>query len=84
MFYTFGYDVTLLARCGRHGGLRAKKKGPNVALVVDARDEWSSHLANHAQQRRAIVDATPGFAENVLRRGDDFDFVGLGLAKAAA
>ncbi|MCY1302404.1 ATP-dependent RNA helicase SrmB [compost metagenome] len=75
-------EVALRQRIGR--GLRAKKKGPNVALVVDARDEWSSHLANHAQQRRAIVDATPGFAENVLRRGEDFDFVGLGLANAAA
>ncbi|TSP13935.1 DEAD/DEAH box helicase [Cupriavidus campinensis] len=75
-------EVALRQRIGR--GLRAKKRGPNVALVVDFRDEWSTHLAGHSQQRRAIVDGTEGFGENVLRRGDDFDFVGLGLAAKAA
>lgn len=75
-------EVALRQRIGR--GLRAKKSGPNVALVVDFLDEWNSHTMAHAMQRQNIVASTPGFAENILPQGEDFDFVGLGLAKRAA
>jgi superfamily II DNA or RNA helicase len=75
-------EVALRQRVGR--GLRAKKKGPNVALVVDFTDPWNSHTKEHALQRRSIIDSTPGFAENVLPAGADFDFVKLGLATRRA
>lgn len=75
-------EVALRQRIGR--GLRAKKTGPNVCLIVDFDDLYNSHLKTHALQRRAIIEGTPGFAENVLPAGKDFDFLGLGLVKAAA
>jgi superfamily II DNA or RNA helicase len=75
-------EVALRQRIGR--GARAKKKGPNRFLVVDFNDPWNSHTKEHALQRRAIVDSTPGFAENVLPAGADFDFVKLGFATRKA
>ena len=57
-------------RIGR--GLRAKKTGPNVSFILDYSDKFNAHLRDHARTRRAIVDATPGFAENVIKQGDDF------------
>lgn len=75
-------EVALRQRVGR--GLRAKKKGPNCALVVDFDDPWNSHTKEHAQARRSIIEGTPGFAENILAAGRDFDFVGLGLATRKA
>ncbi|MFT4064298.1 DEAD/DEAH box helicase [Paraburkholderia sp.] len=75
-------EVALRQRIGR--GARAKKKGPNVFLVVDFDDPFNSHTKEHAKQRRSIVDSTPGFAENVLPDGVDFDFVKLGLATRKA
>lgn len=72
-------EVALRQRIGR--GLRAKKHGPNVALITDFCDEWNVHLKAHAQTRHAIVDNTPGFAENVLLPGEDFDYEGLGFVK---
>jgi superfamily II DNA or RNA helicase len=63
-------EVALRQRIGR--GLRAKKFGPNVAFFVDFVDELNSHLRDHARQRRAIVEMTPGFAEGILPKGADF------------
>ena len=65
-------EVALRQRIGR--GLRAKKSGPNVCFVVDFQDDVNLHLRDHYRQRRAIVEATPGFAENILPAGSDFDW----------
>lgn len=70
-------EVQLRQRIGR--GLRAKKTGPNIALIVDFMDEGNTHLARHSAQRRAIIEQTPGFAEGILPPGEDFDFKALGL-----
>ncbi|WP_202801585.1 DEAD/DEAH box helicase [Magnetospirillum molischianum] len=70
-------EIALRQRIGR--GLRAKKFGPNVAFIVDFSDEHNSHLKKHALTRRAIVEDTPGFVENILPRSVDFDFEGLGF-----
>ena len=67
-------EVALRQRIGR--GLRAKKKGPNICYIVDFEDWQNNHLYKHFQERAAIVSATPGFAENVVK---DFDFVGDGV-----
>jgi len=72
-------EVQLRQRIGR--GLRAKKGMPNVCLVVDFVDPHNTHLRDHALTRFAIVDGTPGFAENVLSIGADFDFDALGFRK---
>lgn len=72
-------EVALRQRIGR--GLRAKKSGPNVAFIVDFSDQWNEHLAKHAYQRLEIIKGTPGFAENVLAPGSNFDFDSFGLAK---
>ncbi len=73
-------EVALRQRIGR--GLRAKKRGPNVALIVDFNDPFNSHLRDHAAQRLAIIKGTEGFGENII--SGDFDYVGLGLDKLAA
>lgn len=66
-------EVALRQRIGR--GLRRKPKGQlNVVYVIDFNDTRNKHLMTHAAQRRAIVEATPGFAENILPPGVDFDF----------
>lgn len=66
-------EVALRQRIGR--GLRKKPQGwLNVAYVIDFMDMKNKHLIGHAVQRRAIVEATPGFAENILAAGRDFDF----------
>lgn len=70
-------EVALRQRIGR--GLRAKKTGANVCFVVDFEDGYNNHLTRHAAQRRAIIEATPGFAENILPSGRDFDYSSLGL-----
>lgn len=73
-------EVALRQRIGR--GLREKKNGlPNIALIVDAYDEHNNSLRDHSGQRQAIIKATPGFAENIVR---DFDFQALGLERKAA
>lgn len=72
-------EVALRQRIGR--GLRRKPKGmPNIAFVVDFYDPISKHLVGHSKQRRAIVEATPGFAENILPKRKDFDFTPFGVA----
>lgn len=72
-------EVATRQRIGR--GLREKKRGPNVALIIDAADDFNIHLKGHYLQRRAIVQGTPGFAENIVA---DFDFKGMGFEKVAA
>jgi superfamily II DNA or RNA helicase len=66
-------EIALRQRIGR--GLRAKNSGPNVCFVVDFTDKLNHTLRDHAKQRRSIVEATPGFAENILPAGSDFDWV---------
>lgn len=63
-------EVALRQRIGR--GLRSKKSGPNVAFIIDFVDEGNQHLRDHARQRRAIIESTPGFVENILEPGKDF------------
>jgi superfamily II DNA or RNA helicase len=75
-------EVALRQRIGR--GMRAKKFGPNVALIVDFTDRWNNHLRDHALTRFSIVDQTPGFAESVLPPGTDFDFEALGFMRIGA
>lgn len=70
-------EVAMRQRIGR--GLRAKKKGPNVTLVVDFDDAINCHLKDHALTRESIIRNTPGFAERILPRKADFDFKALGL-----
>lgn len=69
-------EVALRQRIGR--GLRAKSKGPNVAFIVDFTDSLNNTLRGHALQRRAIVEATPGFVEGILPPGSDFPYARLG------
>lgn len=75
-------EIALRQRIGR--GLRSKKDGPNICLVIDFTDHHNNHLKGHAITRGSIIDSTPGFAENVLPAGEDFDFGTLGFTKIAA
>jgi superfamily II DNA or RNA helicase len=72
-------EVALRQRIGR--GLREKKKGPNVAFIIDVYDELNNHLQAHAGERQQIIKTTPGFAENIVR---DFDYQALGFVRASA
>lgn len=74
-------EVALRQRIGR--GLRRKKAGPNVAMIVDFADDTNTYLREHAIQRRAIVEQTEGFGENIVPDGQDFDFKGMGFPIAA-
>lgn len=65
-------EVALRQRIGR--GLRAKKNGQNVAFIIDYSVKNNLKLAEHAAQRRRIVEMTPGFAEGILPPGQDFDW----------
>ncbi len=58
-------EIQLRQRVGR--GLRAKKTGPNVTFVIDFTDELNSTLRDHARMRRALIEATPGFAEGIVK-----------------
>jgi superfamily II DNA or RNA helicase len=75
-------EVALRQRIGR--GLRAKKNMPNVCFVIDFNDNINTYLHEHAANRRSIVANTPGFGENILPVGADFDFEGLGITALAA
>jgi superfamily II DNA or RNA helicase len=75
-------EVALRQRIGR--GLREKKKGPNISLIVDFADDHNTYLRDHYRERRSIIENTPGFAENILPSRVDFDFAALGFAKLAA
>lgn len=65
-------EIALRQRIGR--GLRAKKSGPNVCMVLDFDDGKNKHLIKHTKTRRKIIDSTPGFVENVLKPGQDFPY----------
>lgn len=73
-------EVALRQRIGR--GLRAKKSGPNVAMIVDFDDPFNDHTKKHALERARIVAETEGFAENILP--GDFDYTALGFERKAA
>lgn len=73
-------EVALRQRIGR--GLRAKKRGPNVALVVDFTDQFNDHTKKHALQRLSRIKDTEGFGENII--SGDFDFEALGFERLAA
>lgn len=73
-------EVALRQRIGR--GLRAKKRGPNIALVVDFDDPHNSHIKGHAAQRRQIIADTEGFGENIIT--GDFDMRALGFSQRKA
>jgi superfamily II DNA or RNA helicase len=75
-------EVALRQRIGR--GLREKKKGPNVVPVWDYKDRGNKHLQNHSLSRQKAVKDTPGFVENVLLDGKDFDYEALGFRKLVA
>lgn len=75
-------EVALRQRIGR--GLRAKKSGPNIALILDFFDEHNRYLKDHSIQRISIIKGTEGFAENLLPDSTDFDYAALGLGKKAA
>jgi superfamily II DNA or RNA helicase len=72
-------EVAHRQRIGR--GLREKKDGPNACLILDFRDEANRHLHAHAIERQTIIRSTPGFVENILPPGADFDYEALGFKK---
>ncbi|MEB0029193.1 DEAD/DEAH box helicase [Undibacterium sp. RTI2.1] len=72
-------EVALRQRIGR--GLREKKSGPNIALIIDFADGFNEHLKGHAMQRLAIIKATPGFDRYIHERGAGFDYEALGFKK---
>ncbi len=74
-------EVALRQRIGR--GLRAKK-GVNATFIADYSVELNPHLRDHARARRQIISDTPGFAENILKPGKDFDWGLFDSARAAA
>lgn len=59
-------------RIGR--GLRAKKSGPNVALIVDFADQHNEYTRAHSFERKRVITETEGFKENLLPSGANFDF----------
>lgn len=65
-------EIGLRQRIGR--GLRAKKNSPNICFVVDFEDNFNKILSRHSILRREIVENTPGFVENILPFGVDFDY----------
>ena len=71
-------EIALRQRIGR--GLRAKKSGPNVCMVLDFDDGKNKHLIKHYKTRRQIIQGTPGFVENILKAGQDFPYKELGYA----
>ncbi|MCR9222951.1 MAG: DEAD/DEAH box helicase [Hyphomonas sp.] len=75
-------EVALRQRIGR--GLREKKNGPNVVPVWDYKDRGNKHLQSHALMRQKVVKGTPGFAENVIADGKDFDYEDLGFKQLLA
>jgi superfamily II DNA or RNA helicase len=65
-------EISLRQRIGR--GARRKKRGPNIFFVLDFTDVWNRHTADHARERQRIIRETPGFVENILPPGQDFDY----------
>lgn len=65
-------EIALRQRIGR--GLRKKQTGPNIAYVVDFQDAFHKILRDHSYTRRAIIENTDGFGENVLQGDQDFNY----------
>jgi superfamily II DNA or RNA helicase len=65
-------EVALRQRIGR--GLREKRGSPNVTFVVDFTDRHNKHTKEHADSRKKIVEMTPGFSENIIKPGMDFNY----------
>lgn len=63
-------EVSYRQRIGR--GLREKRSGPNICFVLDFLDEHHKNLNEHFMERLKVIKGTPGFAENLLKRGEDF------------
>lgn len=63
-------EVAYRQRIGR--GLREKKGVANVCFVLDFYDAHNRHLHEHYLERIRFVKSTPGFAENLLKEGQDF------------
>lgn len=63
-------EVALRQRIGR--GLRRKKGMANIAFIADYSCNHNATLWEHARQREAIVQATPGFAEGILSEDEEF------------
>jgi len=57
-------EVGQRQRIGR--GLRAKKKGANIAFILEFYDPGNNHLVRHSRERRRIIDETPGFKEGIV------------------
>lgn len=72
-------EVSLRQRIGR--GLRAKKTMPNFAFIADYSCSINTTLSDHTRQRRSIVESTPGFAEGILAKGQDFNWAIFEKAK---
>lgn len=70
-------EIALRQRIGR--GLRAKKSGPNICMVLDFEDGKNKHLIKHSKTRRHIIDSTPGFNDNILKSDQDFPYKALGF-----
>lgn len=66
-------EIALRQRIGR--GLRAKKAPtPNVAFIADYTCNMNHTLRDHYRMRRAIIEQTPGFVENIIPDGKEFDW----------
>ena len=65
-------EVALRQRIGRC--LRRKKIKLNAALCIDYSCNKNSYLAEHARQRRLIIENTPGFVEGIVRDPSTFDW----------
>jgi superfamily II DNA or RNA helicase len=65
-------EVATRQRIGR--GLRAKKTGPNVAFIIDFKDDFNKTLHYHAKERYEIIEKTDGFREGILSPFKDFDY----------
>lgn len=75
-------EVAHRQRIGR--GLREKKSGPNVCHILDFSDRFNSTLMLHGIARRAIVEQTPGFQENILQPGRDYEYGAFAAGRDAA
>ena len=64
-------EVQMRQRIGR--GLRAKKVGANQCFVVDFIDGFNRHLQKHSFERKAIINETDGFRQNILMGNEDFN-----------
>jgi hypothetical protein len=49
--------------------------------VVDFADPLNNHLRDHSNQRRAIIESTEGFAENII--AGEFPYELFALPEAA-